>query len=115
MPAEWFRGWGDCVHRTTIGGEVNEVATLSCVPAIFSNLLSALLAFAGLTALLMFLVGSLKFMNSHGDAKKLAGAENNFKFGIIGLAIVLTSFLLINIISQITGVECITKFGFGCQ
>lgn len=110
-----FKLWNELVPGCVQDPSGNKVATLSCIPAIFSNLLSALLAFAGFTALIMFLMGSFKFMNSEGDAKKLAGAENNFKFGIIGLAIVLASFLLISIISKVTGVECITKFGFGCK
>lgn len=112
MLDEWFKPWGSCVQNFS---NAKDVATLSCIPAIFSNLLSALLAFAGLTALLMFLMGGFKFINSAGDPKKIESAENNYKFGIIGLAIVMASFLLINIISTITGVECITKFGFGCK
>jgi hypothetical protein len=102
-----FKEWNDCLR--------GDVATLSCIPVIFLNLLSALLAFAGLTALLMFIVGGFKYMNTGGDPKKLEGAKNNFKFGIGGLAIVLTSFLIINIISIVTNVPCIAKFGFGCN
>lgn len=109
-----FKEWGDIVANCVQGGE-NKVATISCVPAIFANLLSALLVFAGLTALIMFIAGGFKLMNSAGDAKKLEGAKNNFKFGIAGLAIVLGSFLLINILSAVTNVPCITKFGFGCN
>ena len=116
-----FRKWNDLVGGcapdvTDANGNVisKEVATLSCIPAVFANLLSALLLFAGLTALIMFIVGSLKFMNSAGDPKKVAGAQNNFVFGIIGLAIVIFSFLFIQLLSAITGVKCITQFGFGC-
>jgi len=100
-------GWGGC--------ESNGVATIGCIPAVFSNLLSGILAFAGITALIMFIMGGLKYITSAGDAKKLEGAKNNFVFGLIGLAVVLFSFVIINIISQVTGVTCITKFGFGCQ
>lgn len=109
-----FKLWDETV-KGCLQGVKGDVATLSCVPAVFMNLLSALLLFSGLTALVMFLMGGFKFMSSAGDAKKLEGARNNFKYGIIGLVIVLSSFLFINIISQITGVACITKFGFGCE
>jgi len=91
-----------------------QAATLSCVPAVFLNVLSALLAFVGLGALIMFMISGVRFMTSYGEAKKLEGARNTFVYGLIGAIIVLTSFLLINLISTITGVECITKFGFGC-
>lgn len=107
-----FQDWGSCTQTI---GNATDVATLDCVPIIFLNVLNALLAFSGITAILMFLMGSFRFMNSHGDAKKLEGARNTFVYGLIGLTIVLTSFLLMNIISVVTGVPCILKFGFGCQ
>lgn len=107
----WFKPWGDeCVK--------DGVATIRCISVVFENLLSALLAFAGLAALLMFLMGSFKYINSAGDPKKTEGAKNNFTYGIIGAVIVFASFLIINIISTVTGVKCIvdiTKFGFNCQ
>ncbi len=60
----------------------SDVATLSCIPTIFLNSLSALLAFAGLVALIMFILGGFKLMNSAGDAKKIDSAKNNFTFGM---------------------------------
>lgn len=109
-----FKAWDETV-KGCLQGDKGDVATLSCIPAVFSNLLSALLLFSGIAALSMFIMGGFKFINSAGDAKKLEGARNNFKYGVIGLVIVLSSFLLINIVSIITGVKCITKFGFGCE
>ena len=108
-----FKDW-DKVISGCLQGDNKDVATLACIPAIFSNLLTALLIFSGITALAMFVMGSLKYMYSGGDPKKLEGANNNFKFAIIGFIIVACSFLIINLISLVTGVECIKTFGFGC-
>ncbi|OGH24221.1 MAG: hypothetical protein A3B47_04260 [Candidatus Levybacteria bacterium RIFCSPLOWO2_01_FULL_39_24] len=108
-----FKEWDDLVNSCVQGGE-SEVATLDCIPAVFANLLSALLVFAGLTALIMFIIGGFRFMNARGDPKRIEGARNSFVFGIIGLAIVIFSFLLINLISTVTNVPCIKTFGFGC-
>lgn len=101
-----FNSWGDCVK--------GEVATLGCIPAVFSNVVNALLMFVGISALAIFIMGGFKMIHSGGDPKKLEGARNSFIFGILGLLIVLLSFAIINIISYVTGVGCITKFGFGC-
>jgi len=108
MPS-WFKSW------ESSGCMQGDVATLSCIPVVFLNVLTALLAFAGLTALAMFILGSFKMISAGGDAKKLAGAKNNFKYGTLGLIIVLLSFLIIDIIATVTGVACIKTFGFGCQ
>lgn len=112
-----FKSWGACVQNFD---NAKDVATIGCVPIVLLNSISALLMFAGLAALAMFLLGGFKIMNSAGDPKKLEGARNNFKYGILGLMIVLSSFVVINIIYRVTGVtSCITdfgfKFGFGCQ
>jgi hypothetical protein len=97
-----FKEWGECVK----GG----VATLS-----FLNVVSALLVFSGLFALFIFIFGGYKYINAAGDPKKLEGARNNLIYGIIGLIIILLSFFIINVVSTVTGVECITKFGFNCS
>jgi glucose uptake protein GlcU len=101
-----FKDWGGCV--------VNGAATLDCLPIVFSNLLNAVSAVAGVTALTMFIVAGIKFTSSSGDPKKLEGAKHNFSYGLLGLSVVLFSFLIIKIIARVTGVECITMFGFGC-
>lgn len=111
---EAIKGCLQDIKDPKTGAITGQAATLSCVPAVFANLLTALLAFAGLTALIMFLVGGFKFMNSGGDPKKLEGAKNSIVFGILGLLIVLFSFFIIQLIAIVTGVPCITKFGFGC-
>ena len=108
-----FQKWNDVVSGCVQTVNGNEVATLSCIPAIFANLLSALLAFAGTAALVLFLLGSFKFMKAGGDPKKIESSRNTFSFAIMGFSIVLASFLLINIISAVTGVGCIKNGGFG--
>lgn len=114
-----FNPWSACTQRIPAAdGKISEVATLDCIPVVFQNVLSILLAFAGTIALVMFIIGGVKYMTSAGDSKKLEGARNNFVFGIIGLSIVIFSFLFMRIIATVTGVECIadiTKFGFECR
>jgi len=112
MPKESiFEEWNDIVTNCV----KEDVATISCIPAVFSNLLTSLLMFVGFFALIIFIFGGYKYMNSGGDPKKLESARNNLVYGILGLLLVLFSFLIINVTSIVTGVECITKFGFGCN
>lgn len=108
-----FKEWIESIPGCLQGGE-NKVATLSCIPGIFLNVLGALLMFAGLTALVIFIVGSLKYMDSEGDPKKLESAKHTFEFGITGLAIIIFSFAIVSIISIVTHTPCIARFGFAC-
>ena len=102
-----FKAWGECVK--------DGVATINCIPAIFSNIVSALLAFVGFLALFLLIFAGFRYMNSAGDPKKLEGARNTLIYGILGLLIVLFSFFIINLISIVTGAPCIKVFGFGCK
>ena len=104
-----FKDWGECVK--------SGVATIGCIPAVFSNVLTALLIFAGLFALFIFIYGGYQYINSAGDPKKLEGARNNLIYGIIGLIIIIFSFFVINIITTVTGVKCIKvgQISLGCQ
>ena len=102
-----FKEWGKCVKEG--------VATIDCIPVIFLNIVTALLMFVGTFALFLFIFSGYKYMNAAGDPKKLEGARNNLIYGIVGLLVVLFSFLIINVISTVTGVECIKNFGFFCQ
>jgi hypothetical protein len=107
-----FTGTANCVQD--VGG--NKVATLSCIPAVVANLISALIVFAGLMTLLMFIKGSIKLMKAGGgDPKATSEAVHNFTYGLLGLSIIIFSFLMIQIISAATGVTCLTSFGFGCN
>ena len=105
-----FKDWDKAVE----GCVQNGVATINCIPAVFLNIVTALLMFVGTFALFLFIFSGYKYMNAGGDPKKLEGARNTLIYGIVGLLVVLFSFLIIQVISTVTGVECIKKFGFGC-
>jgi hypothetical protein len=100
-----FQEWGNCV--------VNGVATLSCIPIIFSNVIRAALMFAGVIALFFIILSGIKMITSGGDPKAVESAKKTLTFAIIGLVIVLLSFFIVFLVANITGVKCITQFGFG--
>jgi hypothetical protein len=117
-----FKDWGGCTQKIPdANGKITEVATLSCLPVIAANILTVILGFAGLTAILMFILGSFKFMHAGGNPEIIKGAKGRFTYAMMGLTIVLLSFVVISIISQVTGVKCLlnlfntTDFSFGCQ
>jgi hypothetical protein len=116
-----FKDWSGCTQQISADGKITEVATLSCLPVIAANLLTAILAFAGLITIFMFILGSFKFMHAGGNPKIIEGAKNRFTYAITGTVIILLSFVVISIISKVTGVTCLlnlfntTNFSFGCQ
>jgi glucose uptake protein GlcU len=110
----WFLPLEGVCTDTATAKAADKVATLDCLPIIFANLIRGLVLFAGLTALIMFILGSLKLLSSRGDPKKIQGAKNNFTYGVLGLVVIIFSYTILTIISIITGVPCIKTIGFGC-
>ena len=105
MFSNWFQPWVSC--------QVGGAATFDCLGVVFSNLVSALILFVGLTALIMFIFAAYRVINSNGDPKKLESARDAFGYGLLGLSVVAFSFLIIRLIARFTGTTCITRF-FGC-
>lgn len=99
-----FQSWGNCVE--------NGVATLRCLPIVFHNTISALLALVGITAVFFIIMAGFKFATSGGDQKKVQDARKIMTYAILGVILVLLSFTIIYFISYATNTSCITKFGF---
>ncbi len=93
---------------------IDNITTLNCIPNYFQRIVNFALMFAGVVALIFIIHAGLKFVISSGDPKRVEDARNTFVYAIIGLIIVLFAFLVINIVSFVTGVNCIKFFGFEC-
>jgi hypothetical protein len=93
-------------------GDIKGVVTLDCIPILFINLLYYALLFAGVVALFLVIFSGIKFITSGGDAKQLEGARKMATWAIIGLVVILMSFAMVRLVSQVTGVGCLSRFGF---
>ena len=101
--------WGSCVQK--ING--HNVATINCIPAVFQNIINWALLLAGIAAVFFVIISGIKFLLSGGDPKQIQGARSTLTYAIIGLVVILLSFAVINFVAALTGVSCITQFGFG--
>lgn len=100
--------WTSCLDKDS------GVPTLGCLPVIFNNIVIAAVTFAGIIAIVFIIMSAIKLVTSGGDAKQVDSARRSLSFAIIGLVIVFLSFGIINVISQITKVDCIKRFDFSC-
>lgn len=90
-------------------GEVdNGVATLKFLEIIFSNVVSAAIALAGIVLFVMFLIGGFRFITSGGDPKATEAARGTLTHAVLGLVVILLAFLILQLIKTITGVDVTT-------
>lgn len=88
------------------------VPTLDCIPGVFKLIIYLLMYFSGMAAVLFVMIAGFKYLTSGGDAKQVGAAQQSLTYAIIGLVILFSSFIVINVIALVTGTNCITMFGF---
>jgi Type IV secretion system pilin len=85
------------------------VASIKCLESLFSHVVQALVALAGVALFIMLLVGGFTFLFSGGDQKKLEAAKGTITNAIIGLVIIVCAYLILRTIQTFTGVT-VTEF-----
>ncbi len=93
----------------TLTGDETDVATIGSVVPLFQNIIQAVLAFAGVVLFVMLVMGGFTFLFSGGDPKQVQKAQGTISNAVIGLVVVLASFLILKTIEVFTGVN-VTKF-----
>ncbi|OGM76396.1 hypothetical protein A2188_01875 [Candidatus Woesebacteria bacterium RIFOXYA1_FULL_43_9] len=78
---------------------------LSFAETIFSNLLKAAIPFAGIVLFFIITFGGFNLVTSGGDPGKTKKAWGTITFGILGLFLIIASYLIIRLIYQFTGVN----------
>jgi hypothetical protein len=85
------------------------VATIKDLELVFGNVIKAALGFAGIVLFILLLSGGFKYITSGGDPKATEGAQKTITYAIIGLVLILLSYLILVLIKTITGVD-VTQF-----
>jgi hypothetical protein len=84
-------------------------ATINNLGCVFANVVKYALGFAAIVLFVLLISAGFKFITSGGDPKAVEGAKKTLTYAIIGLVIILVSFLILVLISTITGVS-VTNF-----
>lgn len=74
--------------------------------AVFKNITNTVLYIVGIVAIIMLIIGGIKYVVSGGDAKKVTDAKNTILYAIIGLIICFLAFAIVNfVIKTIPGAQ----------
>lgn len=86
-----------------------DVAQLSDLADVFRSVIGKLLAFGGIVLLIVLLIGGFKYLTAGSDPKAVESAKKTLSSAIIGIVLVVASYLIISLIQQITGAN-VTEF-----
>ena len=84
----------DLPNREIICGKGGEQDMISTV----GKVLTAVYGMVGILAVVMIIVGGVKYMTSEGDPGKIQSAKNTIMYSVIGLVITLLAFAITNFI-----------------
>lgn len=65
---------------------------------IFKQITNTILYIVGVIAVIMLIIGGIKYVISGGDAKKVTDAKNTILYAIIGLVIAFLAFAIVNFV-----------------
>lgn len=66
---------------------------------VFSTIVNVVLLLVGAIAVIMLIIGGVRYIVSGGDSNAVEGAKNTILYAIIGIVVVFLSFALINFLT----------------
>ncbi len=85
-----------------------DVAQIGCLEPIFARFIGIVATLAGVVFMIMFIVGGYKYLFSGGDPKKAEAAKGTLTAAFLGLILIVSAYLILNIISSVTGFNLTT-------
>lgn len=77
---------------------------------VFKKVTNTILYIVGIIAVIMLIIGGIRYVTSGGDAKKVTDAKNTVLYAIIGLVIAFLAFAIVNfVISALPSSETQSK------
>lgn len=91
-------------YATQSCGEPGAPACIRDIVPIIENIIGILAPAAAVALLIMLIWGGFQFITSGGDPKAAAAARSTLTYAIIGVILVLVSWLILLLVENITGV-----------
>lgn len=79
----------------------------SMLATILAGLLNLLFILAGVLAVIFLILAGIRWITSGGDAKAIEAARKQITYAIIGLAVSLLAFFIVNVLGTLLGVKLI--------
>lgn len=80
------------------GGACNDKST---VASILGNLADVLIYLVGAIAVIMIIVGGLRYVTSNGDAKQAESARNTMLYAAIGVVLAMAAYAIVTFVLKI--------------
>ncbi len=66
------------------------------INSIFGTIANTLIFLVGAVAVIMIIIGGLRYVTSNGDSKQTEGAKNTILYAVIGIIVAIASYAIVN-------------------
>lgn len=84
---------------------INKAATIKDFEVVFGNLVTVIMALAGIALFILLISGGFRYLTAGGDPKAVEAAQKTLTYAIVGIVIVACAFLILRLIENFTGVQ----------
>lgn len=99
---EWSEISTGCVN--------NGVATVQGIGCMLANIFSIALTALGIAGFVMIIYAAFNMMIMGGNSQATEKSKSTITMAVVGIILALSSFIIINLISDFTGIEIIKNF-----
>lgn len=92
------------VHGVDISKDFTPAKNFGTIASFVNLFIPLLMTVAAVLTLVMFLWGAYTFLSASGEPEKLDQSKKIFVFTVVGLVIIIGSFLFVKLIGKILGV-----------
>jgi hypothetical protein len=73
-------------------------ANAADLPALVQNIINVLLFVAGAVAVIMIILGAIRYITSNGDQANVKAAKETIMYSVIGLVVAILAFAIVNFV-----------------
>ena len=91
----------------SLGADSGESSTASSLcgavkqddaPDIIKNVITTILLILGMVAVIMIIIGGIRYTTSNGDAGSIKGAKDTILYSVIGLVVAILAYAIVNFV-----------------
>lgn len=91
-PSSGLVGGSGCAHGT------DQPVTLFGDGGIFTTIVNILLYIIGAVAVIMLIIGGVRYVVSGGDSAAVTGAKNTILYAVIGIVVAILAYAIVNFV-----------------
>lgn len=92
---------GACKGTTGVSGSASDICGANKqddFSNLMTNIINTILLVLGMIAVLMIIIGGIRYTTSNGESAQITAAKNTILYSVVGLVIAILSFAIVNFV-----------------